>query len=64
MFQCPVKAGVYHINGYSFNPDDVDIPPIFESGEYMVKSALYRNGKLINGGKFFFTLISKVPGMV
>jgi hypothetical protein len=48
MFQCPVKAGVYHINGYSFNPDDVDIPPIFESGEYIyVDQQSSRNG-LIN----------------
>jgi hypothetical protein len=29
----------------------------------MIKGAVSRNGEVLNGGKFYFTMVNKVPGM-
>ena len=57
---CPWPAGIYHI--YGFSPDLSRIPPILDSGDYMVEFQYRKGEEILNKLQIFGTLLIKVFG--
>lgn len=48
---CEFKKGVYFIKNYL--PDVKNLPPVFQSGDYMLECLLHKGDELIQGYKLF-----------
>jgi hypothetical protein len=48
---CDFKKGSYEVDNYM--PDLSKLPPVFESGDYMVECQGKKNDEIINGYKLF-----------
>jgi hypothetical protein len=54
---CPWPAGTYHINGYK--ADFSKLPPVLDSGDYMIECKFQTGGKDINGIKAYVSILNK-----
>lgn len=57
---CPWPPNTYHINGY--HPDLSKVPPIADSGDYMIECQIKRGDEIINGMKVFGSVLNKPYG--
>lgn len=53
---CPWPARVYHINGW--NPDLENLPPIVDTGDYMVECKLLREEEVLQGMQIYGSVLN------
>lgn len=53
---CPWPAATYHIFGYQ--PDFSKMPPVFNTGDYMLECQIRKDEKMLNGIKVFGNVLS------
>lgn len=53
---CPWPAKTYHINGYQ--PDLSKIPPVADTGDYMVECQFKRGDNIVNGMKVYASVLN------
>lgn len=56
---CDFKVGKIFVNDYM--PDLSTLPPVFQSGDYMIDFKIMKNGEMLNGYKVIANLIV-IPG--
>jgi hypothetical protein len=58
---CPFPPNVYHINGLYIG--NVSIPPVFETGDYMIQTQLLdKNNELLQGFQIYMSVVNKLLG--
>lgn len=62
---CPWPPGKYYLNGYY--PNMTNLPPLFESGDYMIEAKLYEDTEykdMKQGMRIYANIQNKVAGRI
>jgi hypothetical protein len=58
--KCPFQPGTYHANNLLAN--FTGLPPIFETGEYMIHMDGFKDGAMVQSIQIYVTMINMVMG--